>query len=219
MNPRGLCLRCLRPPLTCYCAHVKPFDPGIRFVILIHKREQQKRINTGRLAHLCLENSLLLPGYDSYDKDESVNTLLDDKAYNHVVLYPGKNSTDLETIPLETREAMRPLNVFVIDGIWRTAKKTIENSKRLRELPRVCFTPAAQSRFRVRIQPEAAYCSTVEAIHHTIELLGPKDRKHDNLLEVFDRMVEQQLKLQARPKQKCQWIPKLAPLLIDGARD
>ncbi len=204
---RGLCLSCLRPPLTCYCQHLRPFSPGIRFVILIHKREAQKRINTGRLAHLCLRGSELIPGYDSYDNDEKVNRILDEPGMKHVVLFPGVGSTDLTTLNPQQREALRPLTVFVIDGLWRTARKTIENSRRLRALPRVCFQPATPSRFRVRLQPDTNYCSTVEAIHHTIELLGPTNRDHDNLLTVFDAMVEQQLRLASRPKQKCLWIP------------
>lgn len=205
---RGLCLRCLRPNLTCYCAEVKTFDPKIRFAILIHGREAQKRIATGRITHLTLENSLLLNGYD-YSLDARVNSLIEDERNHCVVLYPGKGSANLTAHP-EAREFPqdKELVVFVIDGTWVTARKTMYRSRNLKTLPRICFDPPGESRFRLRKQPRAQCYSTVEAVHHTIELLGPgrgfalEGRTHDRLLHVFDHMVEQQIELakQYRPR-------------------
>ena len=205
---RGLCLRCLRPHLTCYCSELKPFDPKIRFVILIHVREAQKRIATGRITHLSLENSLLLHGYD-YSEDPRVNALIDCERNHCVVLYPGKNSANL-TVQPEARNFPpdRELVVFVIDGTWVTARKTMSRSRNLKTLPRICFDPPGESRFRLRKQPRAYCYSTVEAVHHTIELLGDgrgfsvAERTHDRLIHVFDHIVEQQIELakQYRPR-------------------
>ena len=89
--------------------------------------------------------------------------------------------------------------VFVIDGTWATARKTMRLSQNLHALPRVCFTPPARSNFQVRKQPKAECYSTIEAVHHTIELLGPAAgfdllaRKHDSLLRVFSVMVNRQI--------------------------
>lgn len=68
-------------------------------------------------------------------------------------------------------------------------------------LPRVQFTPTRESRFRVRKQPRPNFFSTIEAIHHSIELLAGNvgfdlsGGQHNHLLEMFDRLVEQQLVL------------------------
>lgn len=173
-------------------------------MILIHVREAQKRIATGRISHLCLQNSLLLNGYD-YTNDARVNALLEDPGLHCVVLYPGAGSTSLSALSPAERETLFPthkeLVVFVVDGTWTTARKTMQRSRNLITLPRICFEPQAPSRFRVRRQPRAECFSTVEAIHQTIELLGDSRgfdtaaRAHDNLLGVFDRMVEQQIEL------------------------
>lgn len=215
-RPRGLCLACLHPPLTCYCGKIRRFDPKIRFVILIHGREAQKRIATGRICHLSLEHSLLLQGYD-YSNDDRVNALLADTSLHPVVLYPGKDSVDVSALPPPARAALFParkkLLVFVIDGTWITARKTMHRSANLAALPRICFSPSRPSRFRVRKQPRENFFSTVEAIHETIELLAqsqgfdPATRAHDGLLEAFDYMVDQQIELSSRPKLYCQWSP------------
>jgi DTW domain-containing protein YfiP len=75
----------------------------------------------------------------------------------------------------------------------------IRQSENLKSLPRICFSPAKPSNFRVRKQPHPNCYSTIEAIHHTIELVGASQgfstdqREHDKLLTAFDFMVERQL--------------------------
>jgi DTW domain-containing protein YfiP len=99
--------------------------------------------------------------------------------------------------------------LFVIDGTWATARKTMRLSQNLRSLPQICFTPPGPSNFRVRKQPRPECLSTIEAVHHSIELLGEsvgfdvKSRKHDQLLTLFDQFVDRQISYvssSARPR-------------------
>lgn len=199
---RELCGHCLQPVRTCYCAVVRAFDPGIKFVILIHRLEVRRRIATGRLSHLILQNSDLIMGYD-YSHNPKLNAILENPVYHPVVLYPGRNSVNFSRLSTGERSSLFPEGktpaIIVIDGTWSTAKKMLRRSANLRGLPQICFTPEKPSNFRVRKQPHRECVSTVEAIHHTIELLGPSRGfdlacgAHDNLLQVFDRLVEQQL--------------------------
>ncbi len=199
---RQLCITCLQPQVTCYCPHIRRFDPLINFVILIHPLECRRRIATGRMSHLCLENSFLIRGHD-YSKNETVNDLIADPRRQCVMLYPGVQSKNLSSLSSVERAAIfspdKILTIFVIDGTWATAKKMVKHSKNLIDLPRVCFTPPTPSNFRVRKQPHPGCYSTIEAIHHTIELVGPSRgfqtnlRQHDRLLHTFETMVEQQL--------------------------
>lgn len=192
---RGLCLRCLRPPPSCYCAHIHPLDPGIRFVILSHIREAQKPIATGRMAHLGLKNSVLLVGED-FSADPVVNALLANPSLHCLVLFPGENSTNLSRLTTDLRAGLFPstkeLVVFVIDGTWSTAPKILQKSRNLVGLPRICYDPPHASRFFVRKQPELYCHSTIEAIHHTIKLLKPT-QAGDQFLRPFEVMVQQQL--------------------------
>ncbi|WP_415062494.1 tRNA-uridine aminocarboxypropyltransferase [Bdellovibrio sp.] len=199
---RVLCSRCLQSPVTCYCSAVKKVDTNIEFVILIHPIEVRRRIATGRMAYLCLQDSHLISGED-YTHHSEVNALLTDSRYHSVILYPGEDSLNLSNLSEAERSEVSPpnkkLRVFVIDGTWATAKKMIRKSGNLSQLPRICFTPEKVSTFRVRRQPHPHCYSTIEAIHQTIELLGVSSgfdvscRQHDQLLQVFDQMVEKQL--------------------------
>lgn len=199
---REHCPVCIQPQTGCYCSYVRKFDPHISFVILIHPIEMRRRIATGRMSHLCLENSYLISG-QNYSDNELVNSLIQDPGRHAVILYPGTDSRNLSVMSEDQRGQIAPsgkkLTVFVIDGTWATAKKMMRESQNLKALPQICFSPEKPSTFRVRKQPSDFCYSTIEAIHQTIELLGASQgfatahRQHDNLLKVFEVMVERQL--------------------------
>lgn len=198
---RTLCVTCTQPNFSCYCHLIQPFESFINFVILIHPIEAKRRIATGRMSYLSIKDSHLIKGQD-YTENNKVNDLIADTNYHSMILYPGRNSQNLSTMTVQQRQQMTPrdkkLRLFVIDGTWATARKMVRQSTNISTLPRICFSPTTPSSFRVRKQPHAGCYSTIEAVHHTIELMKPVQaeadtRPHDQLLKVFDYMVEKQL--------------------------
>jgi DTW domain-containing protein YfiP len=173
------------------------------FVVLIHKIEARRRIATGRMSNLLLKHSALIEG-DNFDSHPQVNAMIARDDVFPVVLYPGRGSVDLSAAPREELSRLAPagkrLLVFVIDGTWATARRTMRLSTNLSRLPRVCFSPRRESQFKVRKQPAAHCLSTLEAIHEMIELLGDSQgfntasREHDHMLDIFSFMVERQRK-------------------------
>lgn len=197
---RHLCTTCLHPDFSCYCSTIETFDPKAQFVILIHPIEFQRRIATGRMAHLILKNSILIRGHD-FSEDWKVNSILQDEKNHCVVLYPHQNSLNLSCQPClkDIFPKDKNLVVFVIDGTWATARQMMRQSENLQKIPKICFTPKARSNFRVRKQPDAHCLSTIEAIHEFIEVayssfdFDKSQRSHDFLLKAFDSMVEKQI--------------------------
>lgn len=198
---RNNCPRCLRPNFYCYCRLIAKIDSKIKFVILIHPIEARRKIATGRMAHLCLENSLLIKG-DDFTHNKEVNQLIQNSKNYCLLLYPGKKAINLSEVDFSKEISARISNekeiiIFVIDGTWSTAKKTMRLSENLKALPTICFTPTIPSQFRIRKQPAAHCYSTIEAIYSILNFLeGPKngESSHTILMTVFQRMVEQQLK-------------------------
>lgn len=204
VKTRAFCWNCRQPESGCYCASVRAFDPQIEFVILIHKIEARRRIATGRMSHLLLKNSHLIEG-SQFEDHPKVNQLIAREDATAVVLYPGPTALNLTHASTESLRLLtdpvaggKRLIVFVIDGTWATARRTMRLSGNLARLPRVCFDPVRKSAFEVRKQPADHCVSTLEAIHHTIELLGESqgfntaERQHDHLLEIFAMMVNRQ---------------------------
>lgn len=195
MPHRAWCLTCRKPQATCYCALVRPFESFPTFAILIHRRETRRTVATGRMAHLCLSNSLLLEGTD-FTEHPQANALICDDSNHCMVLAPGPRSVNLTHLPLAERTALfppgkRPI-VFVIDGTWAQARRMLKLSRNLQLLPSICFTPQTPSRFRVRRQPAPHCYSTIEAIHACIALLGGETPPPQGMLDVFHDMADRQ---------------------------
>lgn len=195
--PRVVCARCRQPQITCYCAKVVPFVSWPSFVILIHRDEHRRSIATGRMAHLCLSNSWLIEGTD-FSKNEAVARILTNPKLYPVVLYPTPAAVNLSPLTVRERRAYFPKGrqpvFFIVDGTWGKAKKMWRLSQNIKTLPAFSITPRRPSTFRVRKQPKPHCLSTLEAIHEVIDLLAePKEmasRPHDNLLAVFEFLVE-----------------------------
>lgn len=201
-NHRKQCFHCRQPLVNCYCSLLQRFDSKISFVILIHPIEVKRRIATGRMSHLLLENSYLIEGED-YSENQLVNQLIEDPNYQRYILYPGKEAVNLSQMTDAERfskfSTHLPLRIFLIDGTWAKAKTMLRKSQNLQKLKQMAFIPDRPSTFRVRKQPKSNFFSTIEAIHQSIELLGQsqgfatENRTHDRLLKTFDSMVERQL--------------------------
>lgn len=199
---RRYCHTCKKPVVTCYCHRIKPFDSDPQFVILIHPDELKRSIATGRMAHLCLNNSYFFEGLD-FSQHAQVQALINDTAYHPMLLFPDNESTNLSSLSAEHKATLTPngkkLLIFVLDGTWDQARSMKHRSENLRALPRICFTPPGASQFKVRKQPEAYCYSTIESIHHLIALMGKdRDGAADNLIETFSYLVGQQLDYAAK---------------------
>jgi DTW domain-containing protein len=191
---RDLCIQCNRSRATCFCGFVKPFDTRTRFVLLMHPKEyKHQKTGTGRLTKLSLRNSEIIMG-DDFTEDRRLAKLLNDESLYPVVLFPGRGSVNLsEGHPLTVPEG-KTLLIFVIDGTWRLARKVMRLSSNLQTLPRICFTPANLSRFRIKKQPAKHCVSTIEAAYYLLDILEARgferlQGRHASLIEALDSLV------------------------------
>ncbi len=192
---RDWCFKCFRPKKNCLCSEVTSFDPEMKVILLMHPMEaKRERIGTGRLTHLCLENSEIIVDVD-FTNNTRVQSLLSNDRYYPLVLYPGESAVNISEGPMDTSKIEgKELLLFVIDGTWPCAKKMMKLSSNINSLPRICFTPTTRSRFDVKFQPDEMCLSTIESIHFFLrewERMGHAsyDGKHQGLINIFDEMV------------------------------
>ena len=181
---RTLCTRCLRPTSVCYCALLPTLPTVTRVVLLQHPREARMPIGTARMAHLALPNSELHHGV-CFDGHPRVKALAAQPGA--ALLFPGEGAQSLSELgPTLT-------TLVVIDGTWSQARKVLHRSPLLQQLPRLAFTPARPSNYRIRREPKEHFVSTVEAV---VEILGELEGDPERfapLLAAFDRMVDRQI--------------------------
>ena len=177
-----------------------------KFVFLMHPYEHKRvKANTGRLTHLCLRDSELHLGI-GFDDHEAVQALIDDPQNFPVLLYPSRDALDLSAVQpggaelstFRSHLGSRRLVVFLLDATWRLVRPMLRTSLSLQRLPRIMFSNAAPSRYRIKRQPEPGCLSTLEATH---ELLVALDRsgldayaQPEQLLGLFQRMQDFQIR-------------------------
>lgn len=208
---RVTCYRCFWPRDLCWCGSLTPMETRTRFVFLMHPKEfKQEKAATGRLTHLCLHRSEIHMGI-AFDEHEAVQELIRDPAHFPVLLYPGREALDLGAAAGDRAAlaaftgqlAGRRLVVFLLDATWSLGRKMLRLSPSLQRLPRIMFTPSAPSRYVIKQQPHPGCLSTLEATHELLLALARAGLDHypqpEQLLRVFDRMQDYQLRCAADP--------------------
>ncbi|WP_237068208.1 tRNA-uridine aminocarboxypropyltransferase [Microbulbifer guangxiensis] len=182
--PRPTCPTCHRPLKVCYCSALVHIPNQIRVLIIQHPQEEKHPFNTGRIAHLCLDNCVLVIG-EQFTKEDWAEMLTPGSA----LLYPSLSW--LPDTDAGQSKAAKPRNVdqlVVIDATWRKSKKILHLNPALQALPRISLEGDLQSNYQVRRSSLPDSLSTVESIAMAMQQLEPQ---HDfqPLLRPFEKMI------------------------------
>ncbi len=172
-----------------------------------------------------ISNSAVIQGNGwELDIHPQLLSIAQDPGKKHFVLFPGPKSfnisekkglMDISGDDANPSSPQAKTVIYVIDGTWPQARKMIRTSRFLQSLPQICFTPKRRSNYRIREQPKDLCLSTVEAVHTMIELLSesamfppPAQRAHDEMLKVFDWMVDRQIEFESETNIKQPALPE-----------
>jgi DTW domain-containing protein len=190
--PRPICPRCRRPQAVCYCEHLPLLSTRTRVVLLQHPRERDMPIGTAHMASLCLEGSELHVGI-SFEGVREVSAAIGDPARPAYLLYPGEGALDVDREP-----PPGPVTLVVVDGTWAHARSLLRHNPSIKALPRLSFSPAAPSEYRIRREPRDDYVSTIEALAHVLGALEGDSAAFSPMLAPFRAMVDMQIEHRAR---------------------
>jgi DTW domain-containing protein YfiP len=204
----------------CYCPLLPRLDTTTRVVILQHRRERDMPIGTARMASLCLPQAELHVGVDWTDSAPLARALADPER-PPVLLYPGPDARDILREP-----PVGPVTLVVVDGTWAQARAVVRDNPILNALPRYAFAAPEPSRYRIRREPRAEYCSTIEALVHVLGVLERDPAKFRALLVPFEAMIDAQLACEASaPAQRARHVrtrrkrPNLPAEIASGWQD
>jgi len=163
----------------------------------MHPKEFRKTKNgTGHFTNLSLKNCELHVGIN-FTKHDAINAILEDKNNNCFVLYPSKNSINLndEKIGEDKKQTV----VFLIDSTWPCSRAMLKESPNIDALPKVSFIHTKSSAFTFKEQPQEYCLSTMESTLCVLELLNQHHIEHisqsilKDFLKPFHKMVEYQV--------------------------
>ena len=190
-NAASRCERCRMHSSLCVCALVPALETRTRLVLVIHRAEDRKPTNTGRLAVLAMRNSEVIVRGRT-EEPTPAQAWGDDT--RPLFLFPHEDAVPLASLASVPGDD-RPVTLIVPDGNWRQASKVRNRVAGMRTVPCVSLPIAAPSIYRLRSEAHPFGLATVEAIGRALRVLEG-DRGHDieqALLHVFRAMVERTL--------------------------
>lgn len=190
-NAENRCERCRMHATLCVCALIPTLETRTRLVLVIHRREDRKSTNTGRLATLALPHSeVILRGYEAAPNDSFVASA----GTRALLLFPHEDAVPLESLANVPGDD-RPVTLIVPDGNWRQASKVRQRVAGMCDIPSVMLRAGVPSVYRLRSEAHPFGLATIEAIARALRILegdrGPEVERA--LLHVFRAMVERTL--------------------------
>ena len=190
-NAASRCDRCRMHTSLCVCPLVPELATRTRLVLVIHRAEDRKPTNTGRLAVLAMKNSeVILRGATSEPTPAQVWS----DGTRPLFLFPHEDAVPIESLAVVPGD-QRPVTLIVPDGNWRQASKVRNRVAGMRDVPCVSLPIAAPSIYRLRSEAHPFGLATLEAIGRALRVLegdqGPEVERA--LLHVFRAMVERTL--------------------------
>jgi DTW domain-containing protein len=179
------CRRCRLHERLCICGVISPIDTRTRVIVLVHKSEDRKSTNTGRIAALCLSNSeVVVRGRPSHP----MAPFRWDDGSQPLFLFPHPTA-----VPITRFAASgRPVTLVVPDGTWRQASKMLHRVPGLCDVPCVSLPDGAPSAYRLRTALHTGGLATMEAVARAMGILEGPDVERA-LGVVFRVMVERTL--------------------------
>jgi len=174
---RSLCLDCGRPTVVCWCSALPevPVMTESRIVILQHPAEEKRCLRTVPMLQrgLAINKCLIFKGkkFPEYKYKELFEILY---SPNSVLLYPSKDSIDLNRFP-KVSEVKVPYNIVLIDGTWPQAKGIFNNTHALHTIKQAKLVHTQTSRYVIRTQPTDGCLSTLETAVEALSILENKD--------------------------------------------
>lgn len=148
----------------CLCSLIPRIETRTHVVLVIHRFEDRKPTNTGRLATECLPNStVLVRGHGTAPSEPFIAK----PGSAALLLFPDQDARPID----EFRRMQGDVTLVVPDGNWRQASKVRKRVPGLREMPCVSLPVGPPSLYRLRSESREAGLSTIEAIARALGVL------------------------------------------------
>ncbi len=135
----------------------------MKFTLLTHGKEFDKRSNTGRLVLEILGDVAEQSRWDRLNPPAGLVGEIE--AGGVALVYPGA--------PDENNDDLSDISQFIlIDGTWHEARKIFQRSPYLRKARRVSLKPSALSQYNLRRNQKEACLCTAECVIEILRCIG-----------------------------------------------
>lgn len=183
---KDICGTCALFYRDCQCPTETPLALEHRITLITTNLESLIRSNTGRLLQLRLSNlKTIYLGRKGWE--EEVIAEKTNKDYFPVLLFPCPGSKPVADIVAIEK---KPLNIFVFDTSWRSARKWI-NKEIFHDIKKVELKKTYQSRYYLRVNPNQNYLCTYQSLVCLLVEINEKfESTSSDLMKTMDYVVK-----------------------------
>ena len=180
------CPGCRLAPALCLCASRASVPARAGVCLLMGEFEALKPSNTGWLVADVVPDTHAF-AWSRTQVDPALTALLDDPAWQPVVVFPGEFAPRGRVITELVPDAARRPLFILLDGTWAEARKAFRKSPALDRFPVLSLAPAQPSRYELRQASHAHHLCTSEVAALCLALAGdaPAARALDEALALF----------------------------------
>jgi len=173
--PRKVCPKCHYPEVTCLCnalENIPLYQTKVKLHVLQHPSEVTNKKNTIKLVSLLIPQIQVYIGETERDF-KKLRQGIESGSETFILLYPSEKALSGQEFLASAGEPAESfaLNLILIDGTWRKAKKILLSNPWLQDLTHLTLASDHQSQYGIRQTSVEGALSSIEAIAYCLEQL------------------------------------------------
>ena len=163
------CNKCGLATINCICDKIVKIKSKAEIWIISTEKEVYRPSNTARLLKLINPDSTEIFIWERIKQPEKLIEKINDDRYEVFLLFPTEED-ELRKRRVEYKNTGKIPAFIIIDGTWKEARKILNKSTYLRELPIISLEPNYKSTFNLRRGAGEGNLCTIEAAIEVLEL-------------------------------------------------
>ncbi|MBE3995050.1 DTW domain-containing protein [Vibrio parahaemolyticus] len=161
---------------NCICSLVPKLTSKHDILLLMHPNELTRDTNTGQLLQHCqlnVEQAI----WDRKQPPAELLTRLANPSLYPVILFPSEESITLEHVEMQSQQQAKMPLYIILDATWQEARKMINKSRWLEDIPTMGLSALADSQYQLRRNQQQGNLCTFEVAAHLLGQLGEQDNQ------------------------------------------
>lgn len=178
------CQKCGLISNNCICNFGINLNTKLRFILLTHENEFERRTNTGRLLEYAIKDTLVVKWSRVEPSEKLLYIIENEVAY---LLYPENDEEkSKEPFLLKCADTIEgKLNIILIDGTWQESVKIYNRSSYLHNIKKISLENPSGSEYKLRRKKESYQLCTAEAAVEVLKIFN-EESNAKLLLDYFN---------------------------------
>ena len=159
----------------CICSLIPTLESSVNIALLTHENELQRDTNTGKLLQQTLSNCRSYV-WQRKSAPTDLMAMINDDAIQALLLFPSEQSIEVSEVTKDYPVESRKLLFIVLDATWQEAKKMMNKSPWLKDIPQVHLTPNLDSAYTLRRNQDSGHLCTCEVGSLLLSQLGETEQ-------------------------------------------